>query len=93
MVSNTQTAAKIAMAKLRFSVDSALLSELGEKLVESVHIALLELVKKRVRRGRHGSGSRSRDRWGLLHDPHHRQRQWHDAGGCQKLLDADCHDE
>lgn len=33
------------MAKLRFSIDSALLSELGEKLVESVHIALLELVK------------------------------------------------
>jgi len=30
---------------LPFSVDSALLSELGEKLVESVHIALLELVK------------------------------------------------
>ena len=34
-----------AMAKLRFSIDSALLSELGERLVESVHIALLELVK------------------------------------------------
>ena len=33
------------MAKLRFSVDSALLSELGEKLVESVHVAMLELVK------------------------------------------------
>jgi signal transduction histidine kinase len=33
------------MAELVFSVDSALLSELGEKLVESVHIALLELVK------------------------------------------------
>ncbi|MCX7428724.1 MAG: sensor histidine kinase [Planctomycetia bacterium] len=33
------------MPKLRFSVDSALLSELGEKLVESVHLALLELVK------------------------------------------------
>lgn len=33
------------MEKLIFSVDSALLSELGEKLVESVHIALLELVK------------------------------------------------
>lgn len=33
------------MEKLVFSVDSALLSELGEKLVESVHIALLELVK------------------------------------------------
>lgn len=30
---------------LVFTVDSALLSELGEKLVESVHIALLELVK------------------------------------------------
>lgn len=33
------------MAKLRFSVDSALLSEIGEKLVESVQVALLELVK------------------------------------------------
>lgn len=33
------------MPKLRFSVDSALLSELGEKLVESVHVALLELIK------------------------------------------------
>ena len=33
------------MDKLRFTVDSALLSELGEKLVERVHIALLELVK------------------------------------------------
>lgn len=33
------------MEKLTFSVDSALLSELGEKLVESVHIALVELVK------------------------------------------------
>lgn len=33
------------MAELVFSVDSALLSELGEKLVESVHVALLELIK------------------------------------------------
>jgi HSP90 family molecular chaperone len=33
------------MADLTFTVDSALLSELGEKLVESVHVALLELVK------------------------------------------------
>lgn len=33
------------MATLRFSVDSALLRELGEKLVETVHIALVELVK------------------------------------------------
>lgn len=33
------------MAELKFSVDSALLSELGEKLVESSHIALVELVK------------------------------------------------
>jgi len=33
------------MANLNFSVDSALLSELGEKLVESVHLALVELVK------------------------------------------------
>lgn len=33
------------MADLSFSVDSALLSELGEKLVESPHIALVELVK------------------------------------------------
>lgn len=30
---------------LNFSVDSALLQELGEKLVETVHIALVELVK------------------------------------------------
>lgn len=33
------------MAELKFTVDSALLSEIGERLVESVHIALLELVK------------------------------------------------
>jgi signal transduction histidine kinase len=33
------------MAKLVFTVDSALLSELGEKLVETPHIALVELVK------------------------------------------------
>ncbi|MFD0998181.1 sensor histidine kinase [Ohtaekwangia kribbensis] len=33
------------MAFLRFSVDSALLRELGEKLVETVHLALVELVK------------------------------------------------
>jgi signal transduction histidine kinase len=33
------------MPELTFSVDSALLSELGEKLVESAHIALVELVK------------------------------------------------
>ena len=33
------------MDNLNFSVDSALLSELGEKLVESVHIALVELIK------------------------------------------------
>jgi signal transduction histidine kinase len=33
------------MARLTFSVDSALLSELGERLVETVHVALLELVK------------------------------------------------
>lgn len=33
------------METLLFTVDSALLSELGEKLVETVHIALLELVK------------------------------------------------
>jgi signal transduction histidine kinase len=33
------------MPELRFSVDSALLSELGEKLVETAHIALVELVK------------------------------------------------
>ena len=31
--------------KFRFSVDGALLSELGEKLVSSVHVALAELVK------------------------------------------------
>ena len=33
------------MRTLTFTVDSALLSELGEKLVESVHLALVELVK------------------------------------------------
>jgi len=33
------------MAKLRFTVDSALLGELGERLVEQVHYALVELVK------------------------------------------------
>ncbi|HWD18224.1 MAG TPA: ATP-binding protein, partial [Verrucomicrobiae bacterium] len=33
------------MATFVFSVDSALLSELGEKLVSSVHVALTELVK------------------------------------------------
>jgi signal transduction histidine kinase len=33
------------MSELNFSVDSALLSELGEKLVETVHLALVELVK------------------------------------------------
>lgn len=33
------------MRKLTFTVDSALLAELGEKLVESAHIALVELVK------------------------------------------------
>ena len=33
------------MAKLVFTVDSALLSELGEKLVETAHVALVELVK------------------------------------------------
>ena len=31
--------------ELKFSVDSALLSELGEKLVETVHVALVELIK------------------------------------------------
>jgi signal transduction histidine kinase len=33
------------MAELVFTVDSALLSELGEKLVETAHVALVELVK------------------------------------------------
>jgi len=33
------------MSTLHFTVDSALLQELGEKLVETVHIALVELVK------------------------------------------------
>ncbi|MCK9204426.1 MAG: ATP-binding protein [Bacteroidales bacterium] len=33
------------MTNLNFSVDSALLRELGEKLVETVHLALAELVK------------------------------------------------
>jgi len=33
------------MATLTFTVDSALLAELGEKLVESAHVALVELVK------------------------------------------------
>jgi len=33
------------MENLHFTVDSALLGELGEKLVETVHLALIELVK------------------------------------------------
>jgi signal transduction histidine kinase len=33
------------MPNLKFTVDSALLRELGEKLVETVHLALIELVK------------------------------------------------
>ncbi|MFI5251460.1 MAG: ATP-binding protein [Bacteroidota bacterium] len=33
------------MEDLNFSVDSALLTELGEKLVETVHLAVIELVK------------------------------------------------
>lgn len=33
------------METLHFTVDSALLSELGKKLVETVHLALVELVK------------------------------------------------
>jgi hypothetical protein len=33
------------MEYLNFTVDSALLRELGEKLVESVHLALAELIK------------------------------------------------
>ena len=33
------------MSHLTFTVDSALLRELGEKLVETVHLALVELVK------------------------------------------------
>src|SRR5215475_3225433 len=33
------------MPELTFTVDSSLLSELGEKLVETAHIALVELVK------------------------------------------------
>ena len=33
------------MTKLLFTVDSALLSELGERLVATAHIALVELVK------------------------------------------------
>lgn len=41
MASTTNMAEK----KLRFTVDSALLRELGEKLVETVHLALSELVK------------------------------------------------
>ena len=35
----------MSQRRLSFSVDSALLSELGEKLVETVHVALVELVK------------------------------------------------
>ena len=31
--------------KLKFTVDSALLSELGQKLIETAHIALVEFVK------------------------------------------------
>jgi hypothetical protein len=34
----------------RFAVDSALLGELGEKLVSTVHVALSELVKMRMTR-------------------------------------------
>lgn len=33
------------MTALQFTVDSALLGELGERLVEQVHYALVELVK------------------------------------------------
>lgn len=33
------------MKELQFTVDSALLSELGERLVETVHVSLVELVK------------------------------------------------
>ena len=33
------------MRELSFVVDSALLSELGERLVETVHLALAELIK------------------------------------------------
>ncbi len=33
------------LTKLTFTVDSALLGELGERLVEQVHYALVELVK------------------------------------------------
>ncbi|MFT3793660.1 sensor histidine kinase [Flavobacterium sp.] len=36
---------KEKLSTLHFTVDSALLEELGEKLVETVHIALVELVK------------------------------------------------
>lgn len=36
---------KNIMEYLKFTVDSALLRELGEKLVETVHLALVELVK------------------------------------------------
>ena len=35
----------ITLGKFYFSVDSALLGELGEKLVSTVHVALTELVK------------------------------------------------
>jgi hypothetical protein len=35
----------MSMTNLKFSVDSALLRELGEKLVETVQLALIELVK------------------------------------------------
>ena len=33
------------MGTMTFDVDSALLSELGERLVGSVHVAILELIK------------------------------------------------
>ena len=40
-----KTRNKVLKNKLKFTVDSALLKELGEKLVETVHLALVELVK------------------------------------------------
>lgn len=35
----------MSQQELKFTVDSALLRELGEKFVETVHLALSELVK------------------------------------------------
>lgn len=51
---------------IAFAADSALIRELGERLVGEGYYALAELVKKRLRRGRddlhHKAGARSHHR-------------------------------